>query len=79
MSLKAEPAVNVLADGAGWIREQAAKRPPRNNGKWCVDVYHVSQHPHRCGRELIGGDGAAARAWADERPMTALARNGPAG
>jgi hypothetical protein len=75
--LRAEPAVNVIADGAKWIWEQAAKRLPGGNAKWCVDVYHVSQHLHRCGRELLG-DGAAARAWADERLMTALAENGPA-
>lgn len=78
MGLRAEPAVNVVADGAKWIWEQAAKRLPRHNGRWCVDVYHVSQHLHRCGRELFAGDGAAGRAWADERLMTALAHNGPA-
>ena len=78
MNLRAEPVVNVVADGAKWIWEQAAKRLPGHNGKWCVDVYHVSQHLHRCGRDSAGGDGAAARAWADERLMTALAHNGPA-
>ena len=78
MNLGAEPAVNVVADGARWIWEQAARRLPKHNGKWCVDVYHVSQHLHRCGREVTGGDGPAARAWADGRLMTALAHNGPA-
>ena len=79
MDLRAEPAVNVVADGAKWIWEQAAKRLPTGNGKWCVDVYHVSQHLHRCGRERCGGgEGPAARAWADARLMTALTHNGPA-
>lgn len=77
MNLAAEPVVNVLADGAKWIWDQAAKRLPRHNGKWCVDVYHVSQHLHQCGRELLG-EGKAARAWADERLMIALQANGPA-
>ena len=77
MGLGSEPVVNVVADGARWIWEQAARRLPKHNGKWCVDVYHVSQHLHRCGRELLG-EGAAARAWADGRLMKALARNGPA-
>jgi hypothetical protein len=77
MNLAAEPAVNVLADGAKWIWDQAAKRLPKHNGKWCVDVYHVSQHLHQCGRELLG-EGKAARAWADERLMIALSDNGPA-
>ena len=78
MNLKAEPTVDVIADGAKWIWEQAAERLPKGSGRWCVDVYHVSRHLHRCGRDLLGGEGAAARAWADERLMTALAHNGPA-
>lgn len=77
MGLKAEPVVNVMADGAKWIWDQAAKRLPKHNGRWCVDVYHVSQHLHQCGRDLLG-QGPAARAWADERLMTALTHNGPA-
>jgi len=77
MNLKAEPVVNVQADGAKWIWEQAARRLPKHNGSWCVDVYHVSQHLHRCGKELLG-EGQAARAWADERLGVALKENGPA-
>ena len=76
MNLNAEPVVNVMADGAKWIWDQAGKRLPRHNGKWCVDVYHVSQHLHQCARELLG-EGKTARAWADERLMTALRENGP--
>jgi hypothetical protein len=56
---------------------EAAKRLPKHNGKWCVDVYHVSQHLHQCGRELLG-EGKEARAWADDRLTIALNRNGPA-
>lgn len=77
MNLSAEPVVNVMADGAKWIWDQAAKRLPRHNGKWCVDVYHVSQHLHQCGRDLLG-EGKAARTWAEERLMIALQANGPA-
>jgi hypothetical protein len=77
MKLKDEPAVDVLADGARWIWDQAARRLPRHNGQWCVDVYHVSQHLHQCARALLG-EGRAARAWADERLRVALERNGPA-
>jgi hypothetical protein len=77
MNLKDEPAVNVQADAAKWIWEQAAKRLPRHNGKWCVDVYHVSEHLHQCGRELFG-EGRAARAWAEEKLNVALEGNGPA-
>ena len=77
MNLAAEPVVNVQADGAKWIWEQAARRLPRHNASWCVDVYHVGQHLHACGRALRG-EGVAARAWADERLAAALAGNGPA-
>lgn len=77
MGLRHEPTVDVLADGAKWIWDQAGKRLPGHNARWCVDVYHVSQHLHRCGRELLG-EGPAARAWADAHLMTALEHNGPA-
>lgn len=76
MRLAVEAVVQVIADGARWIWEQAGVRLPKHNGKWCVDVYHVGQHLHQCGRELFG-EGAAARAWADEGLMTALRCNGP--
>jgi len=75
MNLAAEPVVNVIADGAKWIWDQAARRLPKHNGKWCVDVYHVSQHPHQCGRELLG-EGNAARTWAEQRLTIALKSNG---
>ena len=77
MKLEKEPAVNVQGDGAKWIWEQAAKRLPKGNAHWCVDVYHVSQHLHQCGRELLG-EGKPARAWADARLLIALQENGPA-
>ena len=79
MNLHDQPVVDVLADGARWIWEQAARRLPRHNAQWCVDVYHVSQRLHQCGRELLGeGRAARARAWADERLTVALEHNGPA-
>jgi hypothetical protein len=77
MNLKKEPLLNVLADGARWIWDQAGKRLPKHNGKWCIDVYHVSQHLHQCGRELLG-EGPDARAWADQTLKVALEHNGPA-
>jgi hypothetical protein len=77
MGLPNEPSLDVIADGAKWIWEQAGKRLPKHNGRWCVDVYHVSQHLHRCGRERLG-EGPAARHWAGQRLTTALKDNGPA-
>jgi hypothetical protein len=77
MRLATEAVVHVIADGAKWIWEQAGVRLPKHNGKWCVDVYHVSQHIHQCGKDLFG-ESAAARQWADECLKTALKNNGPA-
>jgi hypothetical protein len=77
MNLNNEQVVNVMADGAKWIWDQAGKRLPKQNGKWCVDIYHVSQHLHQAGRELLG-EGKSARAWAQLLLMTALKDNGPA-
>jgi hypothetical protein len=77
MRLATEQVVHVIADGAKWIWEQAGRRLPKHNGKWCVDVYHVSQHIHQCAKELFG-ENARVRQWADEHLMTALKSNGPA-
>jgi hypothetical protein len=77
LSLQREPVVHAIADGAKWIWDQAARRLPRHNGSWCVDIYHVSQHIHQCGRELLG-EGPHARAWAQQRLNIALQHNGPA-
>lgn len=64
---KDEP-LSVIADGAKWIWEQAAKRlPGGDNTQWCVDVYHVSEHLHACGKAMFGQEDARARRWADEQ------------
>jgi hypothetical protein len=77
MNLGKARSLSVIADGARWIWDQAGKRLPGHNSSWCVDVYHVSQHLHDCGKALLG-EGPAARAWADDRLKTALESNGPA-
>ena len=74
MGLQHSEELSVIADGAKWIWEQAAKRlSPK--AQWCVDIYHVSQHLHACGKGLLG-EGMAARAWADERLMHLLTHDG---
>jgi hypothetical protein len=75
MGLQHSDQLSVIADGAKWIWDQAAKRLSKQ-ARWCVDVYHVSQHLHDCGKALLG-EGQAARDWAHERLMHALAHNGP--
>ena len=66
--------VSVLADGARWIWKQVAAHLPR--GGCVVDVYHVSEHLHACGRSLYGDHTPQARCWAEARLATVL-RAGP--
>jgi hypothetical protein len=67
--------LSVIADGAKWIWDQARRRLPGTRTQWCVDVYHVSEHLHACGKALHG-EGSTARNWAQERLQTALESNG---
>lgn len=68
--------LSVLADGAKWIWEQARQRLPGANTQWVVDIYHVSQHLHDCGKALFG-EGGRARQWAEERRMELIEQGGP--
>lgn len=67
--------LSVIADGAKWIWDQAAKRLSKK-AQWCVDIYHVSQHLYTCGKALLG-EGARAQAWARERLNHLLEKAGP--
>jgi hypothetical protein len=73
--LRDAPDLSVIADGARWIWDQAARRLS-GRAEWCVDVYHVSQHLHDCGKALLG-EGPAARAWAEQRLRCLLELGGP--
>ena len=66
--------VSVLADGAKWIWKQTAEHLPRS--ECVVDVFHVSEHLHACGRVLYGDQTPEARQWAEQRLETVLA-SGP--
>jgi len=66
--------VSVLADGAKWIWKQVAAHLPRS--ECVVDVFHVSEHLHACGRSLHGDQTEEARQWADDRLHTLL-HSGP--
>jgi hypothetical protein len=70
-------ALSVIADGAKWIWEQAAKRLPKARTQWVVDVYHVSQHIHACGKQLLGEGSAQAKAWSQARLERLIELGGP--
>jgi hypothetical protein len=73
LDLQQQP-VSVLADGAKWIWKQVACHLPR--GECVIDIFHVSEHLHACGRVLHGDGTPAARAWA-ERNLRQLLQEGP--
>ena len=66
--------VSVLADGAKWIWKQVAEHLPQS--ECVVDVFHVSEHLHACGRTLHGNQTPQARQWAEAR-LTTLLAEGP--
>jgi hypothetical protein len=68
--------LSVIADGAKWIWDQARQRLPGGNTQWVVDIYHVSQHIHDCGKALFG-EGQAARQWAEQQRLELIEQGGP--
>jgi len=75
MGLDDSSDLSVIGDGAPWIWEQARERlSPK--ASWCVDVYHVSEHLHACGKKMFG-EGASARTWADTRLEELIRGGGP--
>lgn len=68
--------LSVLGDGAPWIWEQARRRLSPD-AQWCVDIYHVSEHLHACGKAMFGEGAAAAQSWADERLTELIELAGP--
>lgn len=62
MGLENSSELSVIADGAPWIWEQAKQRLSPH-ASWCVDVYHVSEHLHQCGKAMAG-ETEQARSWA---------------
>lgn len=77
LKIKADAELSVVADGARWIWDQAARHLPTANAQWVVDIYHVSQHLHDCGKTLLG-EGEAARQWAEQKRMQLIESGGPA-
>jgi hypothetical protein len=53
--------LSVLADGAKWIWDQAGQC--WKQAQWVLDVFHVSQHIHDCGKVLFGEKSSQTRPW----------------
>lgn len=67
--------LSVIADGAKWIWDQAAKRFGPNT-QWTVDVFHVSQHLHAAAKQMLG-DSPMASQWANSQLEHLLEVQGP--
>ncbi len=65
---------SVVADGARWIWKQTDRHLPLADK--VVDVYHVSEHFHKCGEQLFGQESQRGRDWAEKEHLE-LIRQGP--
>ena len=75
LGLKNSTDLSVLADGAPWIWNQAQERlSPK--AEWVLDIFHVSEHLHACGKAMFG-EGAPAQRWADEHVERLIELEGP--
>ena len=79
LGLEQIASLHVLADGAKWIWDEAAKRFKMiRDVKWCVDVFHVSEHLHRCATAMFGARTPGAKLWASTRIEQLIESEGPA-
>lgn len=66
--------LSVLADGARWIWDQASQCWKK--AQWVLDVFHVSQHIHDCGKILFGEKSPQTRPWSQAQ-LQRLIEHGP--
>ncbi len=66
--------LSVLADGQRWIWDQAAVCWKK--AQWVLDVFHVSEHIHDCGKILFGEQSPRHQPWADDQTLQ-LIEHGP--
>jgi hypothetical protein len=66
--------LSILADGQRWIWDQAALCWEK--AQWVLDVFHVSEHIHDCGKVLFGETSARHQPWAEEQTLQ-LVEHGP--
>jgi hypothetical protein len=66
--------LSVLADGQRWIWDQAALCWKK--AQWVLDVFHVSEHIHDCGKLLFGEQSPQHQPWAQDQ-LLQLIEHGP--
>ena len=75
LGLPAGSKMSVIADGAKWIWEQAARRFIDQDVQWVVDVYHVLLYLFAAAAAL--GTDAAAEDWVGQRMIELIEMGGP--
>jgi len=66
--------LSVLADGQRWIWDQAALC--WKQAQWVLDVFHVSEHIHDCGKLLLGESDGRHQGWSESQVLR-LIEHGP--
>jgi hypothetical protein len=66
--------MSVIADGAKWIWDQAAKRFIDQDAQWVVDVYHVMLYLFAAAAAL---NTEAAKQWVGQRVIQLIEMGGP--
>lgn len=66
--------MSVIADGAKWIWDQAAKRFKKQDAQWVVDVYHVMLYLFAAAAALGTGE---AEKWVHARVIELIEKGGP--
>lgn len=74
LGLPRDVEISVIADGAKWIWDQAAKRFKDRPVQWVVDVYHVMLYLFAAAAAL---GKAAAEKWVGERVIELIEMGGP--
>jgi hypothetical protein len=76
LGLPKELEISILADGAKWIWDQAAKRFKGHPTQWVVDVYHVMLYLFAAAAAAALGT-QAAQAWVGRRVIELIEMGGP--
>jgi hypothetical protein len=74
LGLPKDQTLSVIADGAKWIWDQAAKRFRGKDVQWVVDIYHLMLYLYAAAATL---GAAAAEKWVDLRVIELIEKGGP--
>lgn len=74
LGLPQDQAMSVIADGARWIWNQAAKRFTGKDVQWVVDVYHLMLYLHAAAVDLPT---KAAEEWVGKQVVELIEMGGP--